>query len=68
MSSILTLNYFTPFPSFPIVDFEQANIFLGNYLTFYSFDICFNKSTGGKQNIRKSNAGSSVIFPVSHTQ
>ena len=35
MSSLLTLNYFTTFPSFPIVDFEQVNICWENYLTFY---------------------------------
>ena len=31
MSSLLTLNYFTPFPSFPVVDFEQVNIYWENY-------------------------------------
>ena len=25
MSSLLTLNYFTPFRNFPIADFEQVN-------------------------------------------
>ena len=59
MSSLLTLNYFTPFASFPVVDFEQENISWENYLTLYSFDICF---TGGN------NAGNSVILLISHTQ
>ena len=26
VSSLLTLNYFTPFPSFPIIYFEQVNV------------------------------------------
>ena len=42
VSSLLTLNYFKPSPSFPIVYFELVNICGDNYLTFYSFDICFN--------------------------
>ena len=45
--SLLTLNYFTPFLRFAIVDFKQVNIWWENYLTFYTFDICFNVSTGG---------------------
>ena len=72
MSSLLTLNYFTPFPSFPIVDVEQVNICWENYLTLfkiiYSFDICFNVSTGGRQDLTKSNTGNSVIFLISRTQ
>ena len=67
MSSLLTLNYFTPFPGFPIADFEQVNICWQNYQTLYSFDICFNVSTGGKQDLTKSDAGNSVIFLISHT-
>ena len=68
MSLLLTLNYFTPSPSFLIVDFEQVNICWENYLTFYSFEICFNVSTGRRQNLTRSNAGNSVIFPISHVQ
>ena len=64
MSSLLTLNYFTPFPSFPIVDFEQVNVCWENYLTFYSFDICFNAYAGGGQNLTRNNAGNSVIFLI----
>ena len=66
MSSLLTLNYFTPFPSFPIADFEQVNICWEIYLTFCLFDICFNVSTGGRQDLKRSNAGNSVIFLISH--
>ena len=68
VSSLLTLNYFTLFPSFPIVDFEQVNICWENYMTFYSFDISFNVSTGGRQDLTRSNTGNSVIFLISHTQ
>ena len=67
VSSLLTLNYFT-FPSFSIADFEQVNICWENYLTFYLFDICFNVSTGGRQDLTRSNAENSVIFLTSHTQ
>ena len=67
MPSLLTLNCFTPFPSFPIVDFEQVNTCQENYPTFNSFDICFNVSTGGRQDFARSNAGNSVIFLISHT-
>ena len=31
-------------------------------------DICFNVSTGGKQDLTKNNAENSVIFLISHTQ
>ena len=55
------------FPSFPIVDFEQINICWEDYLTFYSFDICFNVAAAGRQDLTRSNAGNSVIF-ISHTQ
>ena len=68
MSSLLMLNYLTPFPSFPIVGFEQVNICWENYLTLYSFDICFNVSTGGKQDLTRSNAGNSAIFLISRTE
>ena len=68
VSSLLTLNYFKSFPSFPIVDFEQVNICWENYLTFYSFDICFNVSTGRRNDITRSKTGNSVIFLISHTQ
>ena len=65
VSSLLTLNYFTPFSSFPIADFYQVNICRENYLTLYSFDICFNVSTGGRQDLTRNNAGNSVIFLIS---
>ena len=51
VSSLLTLNYFKSFPSFPIVDFEQVNICWENCLIFYMCDICFNVSTGGRQDL-----------------
>ena len=66
--SLLTLNYFTPFPSFPIGDFEQVNSCWENYLTFYSFDICFNVSIVGRQDLARSNAGNSFISLISHNQ
>ena len=34
---------------------------------WYPFDICFNMSTGGGQDLIRSNAGNSVIFPLFHT-
>ena len=68
MSSLLILSYFTLFPSFVIIDFKQVNTCWENYLRFYSFDICFNVSTGGRQDLTRSNAGNSVIFLISHTQ
>ena len=68
VSSLLTLNYFTPFLSFPIADFEQVNICWENYLTFYLFDICVNVSTGGGQDLTRNYAGNFVIFLISHTQ
>ena len=64
----LTLNYFRPSPNFPIVDFEQVNICWENYLTFYSFDICFHVSTAWRSYLTRSNAGNSVIFLISHTR
>ena len=67
MSSLLILNYFTFFPSFPIVDFKQVNIYWKNYLTFYLFDICFNVSTEGRQDLIGSNVGNSVIFYFTHS-
>ena len=42
VSSLLTYNYFTPFPSSS--DFEQVNICWENYLTFYLLDICFKQN------------------------
>ena len=63
--SLLTLNYFTPFASFLIVEFIQVNVCWENYLRFYSFDIYFNVSTGERQDLTRSNAGNSVIF-LSH--
>ena len=51
VSSLLTLNYFKSFSSFPIVDFEQVNIWWENYLTFYSFDISFNVPTEHTYNL-----------------
>ena len=68
VSSLLAFNYFKSSPSFPIVDFVQINICLESYMTFHSFDISFNVSTGGRQDLTKSNAGNSVIFLISHTQ
>ena len=68
MSSLFTLNYFRPFPSFPIVDFESVNICWENYLTFHSFDICFNVSIGGSQDLKRSNARNFFIFLFSHTE
>ena len=68
MSSLLTFNYFTHFPSFPIVDFEQLNICWENYVTFDSFDICFNVSNGGKQDLTRSSTGNSVIFLILHIE
>ena len=62
MSSVLTLNYFIPFPSFCIVDIEQVIICWENYLTFYSCDICFNVSTGGRQDLTRSNTGIPLFF------
>ena len=35
-----------------------------NYLTFYSFGICFNVSIGARQDLTRSNAGDSVIFLI----
>ena len=63
---IIYFEYFIPFPCLPIVDFEQINICWKNYLTVYSFDICFNVFTGAGQDLARSNAGNSVIFLVSH--
>ena len=68
MSSLSTLIYFKSFPSFPIVDFEQVNICSENDLTFYSLDICFNVSTGGRHDLTRTNAGNFFIFFISHTQ
>ena len=68
MFSLLTLNCFNSFPSFPIADFEQVNISSENYVTFCSFDICFNVSPGGRQGLTRSNAGKSVIFLISLSQ
>ena len=55
---LLTLNYFTPFHNFSVLDFKQLN----------SFDICFHVSTGEWQDLTRSNTGNSVIFLISHTQ
>ena len=67
VSSLLTLNYFTSSPNFPVVDFEQVNICRENYLTFNAYDICFNVCTGGRQEaITRSNVGNPVIFLISH--
>ena len=49
VSSLVTLNYFIPFLSVPIVDFEQVNTCKENYLTFYLLETCLNVSTGGKE-------------------
>ena len=68
MPSLLTLNIFRTFSSFPIVDFKQVNFCWGNYVTFYSFNICFIISTGGMQDLRRRNARNSVIFLISHIQ
>ena len=68
VSSLLILNYFKTFASFPNVDFEQVNIYWENDVTFYLLDICFNVSTGGRKDLRRSNAANSAIFLISHTQ
>ena len=68
VSSLLTWNHFRSSPNFPSVDFEQVNICWENYVTFYLFDMCFDVSTGGKQDLTRSNAGNSIIFLISHTQ
>ena len=68
MSSLLTLNYFTPFPSFPVADFKEVNICGESYLVLSSLDICFNVSTRGRQDLTRSNVWHSVIFLISHTQ
>ena len=67
VSSLLTLNYFRFPPSFPIVHFKQLNICWENYLTFYLLDISFNMSTGGRQDLTRSNTGNSVIFLICQT-
>ena len=64
MSSLLILNYFTPFPNFSIVDFEQVNICWENYIILYLFDIYFNVSTGGRQDLARGNAENSVTHSV----
>ena len=66
--SLLTLNYFKSSPSFPIVASGQVNICWEIYLTFCSFDISSNVSTGGRQDLTRSNSGNSVIFLICHTQ
>ena len=65
---LLTLNYFTSFPSFPIADFAHVNNCWEIYLTFFLFDICFNVTTGGTQDLTRSSTGNSDIFLVSQTQ
>ena len=67
VSSLLTLNYFTPFLNFSIVDFKQANVCWENYQTFYWFDICFNVSTGRRQDLIRSNVGNSNSFLILYT-
>ena len=62
VSSLLTLSYFTHFPSFSIIDFKQVNVCWENYQTFYSFDTCFNVPTGGRQDLTRSNVGNSIFF------
>ena len=62
MSSLLTSNYFTPFPSFSIVDFEQVNVCWENYLTFYSFDIFFNVSTEEGRTYQEATRGIPLLF------
>ena len=64
VSSLITLNYFKDFPSFPNFGFEQLNICWRNYRNFYSFDICFNVSTGGRQDLTRGNAENSVTHSV----
>ena len=68
VSSLLNLNYFKSSPSFPTVDFEQVNICWENCLTFYSFYISFNASSGGRQDLISHKGGNSVICLISHTQ
>ena len=67
-SSLLTLNSFTLFSCFSVVDFKQSNVSWENYQTFYSFDICFNVSTKGRQDLTRSNVGSSNFSLVLHAQ
>ena len=67
VSSLLTLNYFTPLPSFSIADYKQVDVCWENYQTFYSFDICFNMPTGGRQDLTRSNVGNSNFFLILHT-
>ena len=43
---------------------KQVTGKLENYLTFYSFDIYFNVSTGGRQGFKRSNAGNSIIIII----
>ena len=43
---------------------KQVTGKLENYLTFYSFDIYFNVSTGGRQDFKRSNAGNSIIIII----
>ena len=66
--SLLTLNYFKSSPSFTVVASGRVNIFWEIHLTFYSFDISFNVSTGGRQDLTRSNSWNSVIFLICHTQ
>ena len=56
------------FSSFPVVGFEQVTICWESCMTFYSFDMCFNVSNGGRQGFTRSNPGISLIFLISHTQ
>ena len=50
-----------------IWEFEQLTICWEHSLIFYSFDICFNVSIEGTQDLTRSNAGNSVIFHCSRT-
>ena len=43
---------------------KQVTGKLENYLTFYSFDIYFNVSTGGRQDFKRSNAGNYIIIII----
>ena len=67
VSSLLTLSYFKSSPKFPIVDFEQINMCWENYLTFYSFDISFNVSSGGSRTLQEAMQGISFFFYFPHS-
>ena len=52
---IINFELFRSFLSFPIVDFEQVNILLRKLSDILFFDICFNVSTIGRQDLTRGN-------------